>query len=352
MPTEPGTTAASGAGPLIDEGVALWAARTIVPVRRHDPATVARLRDEIVGDLPAIDTAARRWTELGADLSPTSVRVVGRLAWVRTNLASLRGVFEPLRQRFGRRRAVASRVLGAQIGALLGLLSTKVLGQFVLPLGGPGGNQLLVVGPNVLDLAEQHGPLATDIRRAVLLHEVTHRLQFEANPWLGDHLRDLVDRYLAHARVDRTAVLEIAPRLPEAVIEVQRTGTIQPLLDAVLTPEQVEIIAEAQGLMSLLEGHGNTAMFDAGTGQLIADPDAVRAALDARRGDVTSRLLSAVAGMEMKRRQYREGEAFVREVLASGGVSALNRAFERPEHLPRADEVADPTRWVARVTAG
>jgi DNA-directed RNA polymerase subunit omega len=41
-----------------------------------------------------------------------------------------------------------------------------------------------LVGPNVLDLGDEHGPLATDIRRTVLLHEVTHRLQFDATPWL------------------------------------------------------------------------------------------------------------------------------------------------------------------------
>lgn len=268
---------------------------------------------------------------------------------MQANLASLRGAFEPLRRRLGRRRAVAARVLGAQIGALLGLLSTKVLGQFVLPLGEPGGSELLVVGPNVLELGDQHGALADDIRRSVVLHEVTHRLQFDANPWLGEHLRGLVDRYLAHARVDRAAMLEVAPRLPQAVSDVRRTGTIQPLVEAVLTDEQVEIVAAAQGLMSLLEGHSNTAMFDAGAGELIADPEAVRTALQRRRGDVASKVLAAVAGMEMKRRQYREGEAFVRGVIELGGIATVNRAFEGPELLPGADEVLDPGRWVDRV---
>jgi uncharacterized protein (DUF2342 family) len=53
----------------------------------------------------------------------------------------------------------------------------------------------------------------------------------------------------------------------------------------------------------------------------------------------------------MKRRQYREGEEFVRGVLEVGGMTALNRAFDRAEHLPRGDEVADPAGWVTRVSA-
>jgi uncharacterized protein (DUF2342 family) len=90
-------------------------------------------------------------------------------------------------------------------------------------------------------------------------------------------------------------------------------------------------------------------MFEA-TGDLVADPQAVREALAARRNDVTTKVLTAVAGLELKRRQYREGESFVRAVIDQGGVGALNRAFEAPDHLPRGDEVTDPAAWLARVT--
>ena len=348
----PGDAAGRGGPPLVDERVALWAAATVAPSRPSDAAEVALLQADVAADLPRIDEAARRWTHLGADLPPVQARVIGRTAWVRANLSSLRGVFEPLRARLQRRHRMTSRVLGAQLGALLGLLSSKVLGQYILPLGGPGGGQLLIVGPNVLELGDEHGALATDIRRTVVLHEVTHRLQFDATPWLGDHLRGLLDRYMANARLDAAALLDAAPRLPHAVAEVRETGTIEPLLHAVLAPEQLEVIESAQGLMSLLEGHGNAAMFDAADADFIRNPDGVREALASRRGDVTSKVLAAVAGMEMKRRQYREGEAFVRDVLDRGGVEGLNRAFATAENLPRADEVDDPAGWLARVATG
>ncbi len=352
MVDAPEGSAGDGARPpLIDERTAVWAARLVSPTHRSDPVESSRLRAEVIADLPAIDAAARSWTRLGEDLPPTEVRVIGRVAWVRANLAGLRGAFDPLAERLSGRRQVASRVLGAQVGALLGLLSSKVLGQYVLPLGSPdAGGDLVVVGPNVLELGEDDEALAVDVRRTVLLHEITHRLQFDGAPWLGGHLRDLLGRYLEHSRLDPAAVLEAAPRLPQAIAEVKTTGTIQPLIETVLSPEQVEILAEAQGLMSLLEGHGNAVMFDAGDG-LVGDPDGVREALAARRGDVTSKVLTAVAGLETKRRQYREGEAFVRGVLELGGVAALNRAFERPENLPHGDEVDDPSGWLARLDA-
>lgn len=335
---------------LVDERAALWAAALVVPARRDDADRVAQLRREVHDDLPALDRAARSWSGLGHELSPVTASVVGRVGFVRANLASLRGAFEPLERKLRRRPPGAARVLGVQLGALLGMMSTKVLGQFVLPFGGPGGGQLLVIGPNVLELSDEHGALAGDIRRTVVLHEITHRLQFDATPWLGDHLRGLLERYLGDARVDGTAVAELAPRLPEVVAEIRRTGSVQPLLKVVLTDAQAEVIDEAQGLMSLLEGHGNAAMYDAADRDVIADPEGVRAALAQRRTDLTARVLTAVAGLEMKKRQYREGEAFVRQVLDLAGVDGLNRAFAAPSHLPRADEVDDPARWLARVT--
>lgn len=356
----PSTAPETSVPPLINERVAAWSARLViigVSPLRDDPAAAARLRAEVAADLPAIDAAARSWSALGHDLPPTTVRVVGRGGWVRANLAGMRGALEPLRDRLGARRAVTSRVLGVQLGALFGLLSLKVLGQYVLPLGqradgasATGGGELLVVGPNVLSLGEDRPELAADVRRTVLLHEVTHRLQFDGAPWLGGHLQGLLDRYLGEAKLDRAAVLEVAADLPGAVAKVRATGDIRPLLDVVLTETQQQVLDEAQGLMSLLEGHGNAAMYGATAG-VVDDPDGVRDHLASRRGDVTSKVLDAVGGMQMKRRQYAEGERFVDGVIARAGVAGLNLAFERPEHLPRADEVADPDGWLARVTS-
>lgn len=346
-PAEP--HASTDAPSVIDETVAIWAARLVAPTRPAEPARVAALRASVLADLPRVDAAARSWSQLGADLAPTRCRVIGRIAWVRANLAAMRGAFRPLGDKLSGNRVIASRVLGAQLGGLLGLLSTKVLGQFILPFGGPGGGQLVLVGPNLLDLADEHGDLADDIRRTVLLHEVTHRLQFDGTDWLGEHLRGLLDRYLANARVDAQAIVDAAGKLPEAVRRMRETSSILPLVETVLTEEQVAVVDEAQGLMSLLEGHGNAAMFSGADG-VVGRPDDVREALASRRADVTTRILTAVAGLEMKKRQYREGEAFVQAVIDDAGVVGLNRAFERPENLPRADEVADPQAWLARVS--
>ncbi|MDP8960913.1 MAG: zinc-dependent metalloprotease [Actinomycetota bacterium] len=333
--------------PLIDEAVALRTATLVAPHYRGNPAQVAQLRARIAADVAAADDSARDWTGLGTDLPPTRVRVVSRTGWVQANLIGLRGAFDPLAERLAGRQ-VAARFVGWQVGTLLGLLSTKVLGQYILPLGGPGQAQLVLVGPNLLELSRRLGPLADDVRRVVLVHELAHRLQFDGVPWLGDHLRGLLGRYLESARLDPGAVLEALSRLPDALRALREERSITPLLQAVLSEEQRAVVDEAQALMSLLEGHGNATMYSAARG-FVRDPDRVREALERRHSDFFGRLLTAVAGLDLKRRQYRDGEAFVRTVVGRVGTAGLNAAFNDPGSLPTLDEISAPETWLARV---
>lgn len=336
---------------LLDLRVARAAARLVVPRSSTDPASAAALRERVAAELPEIDAAARGWTGLGPDLAPVECRVLGRLGWVEENLRVVSGLLGPVAERLGDRPPGAGVVLGGQIGTLLGLLSTRVLGQYVLPLDAPGPGRLVVVGPNLLDLGGEVGDgLADDLRRTVLLHEVAHRLQFEAVPWLGDHLRGLVRDYLDRARLDAGALLEAVTRLPRGLADALRTGTAEPLVRALLAPEQVAVLDEAQALMSLLEGHGNATMGLAAA-TVVGDPAAVREALRSRRTDMAGRVLRAVGGLETKQRQYAQGEAFVRAVVERVGVDGLNRAFSSPDSLPRPAELGDPDAWVARTAA-
>lgn len=336
--------------PTIDLSTAMSAARFVMPGKVSDPVAAADLRARVDAEWDELDRAARDWSRLGNGLGPTRGRVVGRLGWIRANLQTVTPVVTSLGARMSRDTAAATKVVSTQLGTLFGLLSTKVLGQFVLPLAGEGSGQLLIVGPNLLDLATEFGDQADDLRRSVVLHEIVHRLQFDGTDWLGGHLRGLLDEYVAEAELDPDRLLSVAAELPEAVREARRTGSVQPVLSAVMTPPQQELLDRAQGLMSLLEGHGNAAMSLAAD-SVVADPDGVREALESRRGDLTSKILTAVAGMDMKRRQYAQGEEFVRGVIDLAGIDGLNRAFAEAEHLPRTDELDTPDAWLARTAA-
>jgi hypothetical protein len=74
---------------------------------------------------------------------------------------------------------------GAELGALLGWMSTKVLGQYdllVLEEEDPEEQDLVYyVGPNILALEKRHGFPPEQFRLWVALHEVTHRTQLSCH---------------------------------------------------------------------------------------------------------------------------------------------------------------------------
>lgn len=336
--------------PLIDLRAARAAARLVLPRTTTDADTASALRRAVGDELPAIDAAARQWTQLGRGLPPTEARVIGRMSWIDLNLEVLGGVTERLADRVPPQPGGARAAAGAQLGVVLGLLSTRVLGQFVVPLAGPGSGQLVVVGPNVVDLAERAPDVADDLRRTVLLHEVAHRLQFDGVPWLGEHLRGLVGDYLDRAPTDAASIAALVRRLPAGIAEALRGGGVEALLEVVLTEQQRAVLESAQAVMSLLEGHGNATMRLATDG-VVSDPAGVEEAMAARRNDTAAVVLRAVVGMARKERQYSEGEAFVRAVVDHGGVALLNRAFDEPAALPQPGEITDPESWIDRTAA-
>ena len=56
------------------------------------------------------------------------------------------------------------------------------------------------VGPNMLALEKRFGFRPGDFRLWIALHEVTHRVQFRAVPWMKDYFLSLVDASLGHDR--------------------------------------------------------------------------------------------------------------------------------------------------------
>ncbi|MBT8241625.1 MAG: zinc-dependent metalloprotease, partial [Acidimicrobiia bacterium] len=83
------------------------------------------------------------------------VAVIGRLEWVENNVRSFGRLLEPLTEKMedGLGKSIARPIVGIEMGAVLGLLSRRVLGQYELVLpsdDGEFGDTVLFVGANIL----------------------------------------------------------------------------------------------------------------------------------------------------------------------------------------------------------
>ena len=287
-------------------------------------------------------------------------RVVDRPGWVRVNADGMSRLLTPLVTRLEERRprppgrigqAIGPRATGLQAGAVLAFLSGKVLGQFEF-FADPDG-QLLLVAPNVVEAERALGVNPADFRLWVALHEVTHRLQFTAVPWLRGHLTSEIDALVEATDLDPDALREriaAATQQLGRIARGDREATGQGILGLVQSPAQREVIERLTAFMSLVEGHAEYVMNAVGP-DVVPSIGVIRERFARRRQGTgpLDRFLRRALGLEVKLRQYSDGSRFVRAVVDAVGTDGFNVVWTSPDTLPRRTELSEPLDWIERV---
>ena len=192
--------------------------------------------------------------------------------WAEANLTALADLLDPVGERLDERlgragplagalKAATGATLAAEVGLVMGYMSQRVLGQYELSLLQPEvPPRLLFVTPNLrraihdLDVDEE------SFLRWVVLHEVTHVLQFSGVTWLREHLGALLREYLAtvEVRIERGAAGGL-PSLPDPslIVERFREGGLAALVQ---TREQRRIMERIQCAMAVVEGYSEHVM--------------------------------------------------------------------------------------------
>ncbi|HEY1622989.1 MAG TPA: zinc-dependent metalloprotease [Streptosporangiaceae bacterium] len=339
--------------------VSLSEARRTVAELRELALTVAEPVQEVTGMVSA--------EEVGR------IAVVDRPGWIRANVDGFRVVLEPLVEQLRAKQnasaegsrassggsmfgGVGSRFTGIQAGLILAYLSGRVLGQYELFLppseDGTSLGRLTLVAPNIVMVERELGVDVHDFRKWVCLHEETHRLQFTAVPWLRDYVQGQMTKFLLASELDPGALFGRLRSVADAMGDAVRGGGEGGgLIDAVVTPEQREIMDRLTAVMTLVEGHGDFVM-DAAGPQVVPSVEHIRERFSARRGSSgrVEQALRRLLGIDMKMKQYAEGSVFVKTVVDEIGMSAFNKVWTSPETLPTREEIGHPEAWMARVT--
>lgn len=364
---------------IIGWEAAAAAARTLAPAgprlsRREAGAVVESVRYQAHASVDHVHAI----TGLAAarNLHDSEVLVVDRAGWSRANAQTFALMLNRLlavgpgkraQDMSGLDRQVTTAGAAVELGGLLAFLSGKVLGQYdpFAALGGHGapGGRLLLVAPNIAMLERELNVEPEDFRLWVCLHEQTHRVQFAAAPWLRGHLMELITR-LPEGLGGGGG--ELVQRLGEAArrslsVRRDRDGQVasdgeRPVpgnrMSLLLDEDSAAALSQLTAIMSLMEGHANVVM-DAVDASIVPTVKTIRRRFDARpqRG-LLDRAMRRALGLDLKMRQYRDGQEFVRAILRERGMDAVNRVWEGPDQLPSEREIHNPHRWMARVLDG
>jgi len=285
--------------------------------------------------------------------SNSGARVIDRGEWVRAATESMRVMTGGEGKSSG---FITGRVTGAQTGAVLAFISSGILGQYD-PFASNGG-ELLLVYPNVIAVERQLRVSPADFRLWVCLHEVTHRVQFKANPWLAEHMARCLAVLTDDGDQDPAQVVE---RL-FALVRSRRNGTendppepnsegVLGILRAIQSEPQRKALDQLLVLGTLLEGHADHVM-DAVGPAVVPSVTTIRRRFNERREHKQpplQRVLRTLLGFDAKISQYTRGKAFVDHVVAGVGMARFNTVWSSPETLPLPSEIDEPQRWIDRV---
>ena len=340
------------------------AERVAARVSRSEPLAESYLYASLAPDFAEFTAEAEELvaqeTGLRSLAGPARVRVTDRPGWVHANLKSFRRMLRPLTERLGDRMgtgrmADAGRtVAGAEVGALLGWMSTRVLGQYdllIIENEEPDEQDIVYyVGPNVLALEKRYAFPPREFRLWLALHEVTHRAQFTGIPWMRPHFLSLLDSSLAAFDPDPKRFVDALRRAVDAARAGHNPLDEGGLVTLLAGPEQRAVLQRVQGLMSLLEGHGDVVMGRAGAGRIPSAERFHQVLHDRRQAGGAARLLQKMIGLEAKLRQYKEGEEFLEAVENAPGAS-VELLWRGPEWIPTLPEIKAPELWLSRVAS-
>jgi coenzyme F420 biosynthesis associated uncharacterized protein len=337
-------------GRTVDWGFAATVGQRLA---RPGPPSTDYTRRQVVDNLATAAKAAeppvRDVTGLQTNGVVPEARIVDRSGWIKAAAESMRamtgGTDKP-------RGVISGRVTGAQTGALLAFVSAGILGQYD-PFN--DGGALLLVYPNVIAVERQLRVEPSDFRLWVCLHEVTHRVQFTANPWLSGYMSEALSVLTKESGEDVARVVgrlaDFARGRGDATSDDPHSQGILGLLRAVQSEPQRDALDQMLVLGTLLEGHADHVM-DAVGPVVVPSVTTIRSRFDERRHrkqPPLQRLLRALLGIDAKLSQYTRGKAFVDHVVKRVGMERFNAVWTGPDTLPRPIEIEYPQRWIDRV---
>ncbi len=314
---------------------------------------LAELRDDFDELIPQAESLVSELTGLSSPFAAKAL-VVERAGWIDANLKSYQRILESVKGGILNEAPIVGmdHLAGVQVGALIGYISSRVLGQYDLIFGSSEaetGGSIYFVGSNLVALERNFGFPKKQFRLWVALHEMTHRFQFEAISWLKPTFSELVSTMLEVKTPTASDFINVAIRVFDSIKDGKSPIPPGGLAELLASKEQADALEKITVLMSIAEGHGDWVMNRAAKEEI---PEAYRfhSLLSTRRTSASgvAKVLGQLLGLEAKMKQYEVGEKFI-EAIEAQSPGAIDDLFAARENLPTLAELAEPTLWLSRV---
>ncbi|WP_309126027.1 zinc-dependent metalloprotease [Kocuria sp.] len=238
-------------------------------------------------------------------------------------------------------------LFGMQLGQAVGGLSREVLcsTDIGLPLA-EGRSGLLPA--SIKAFGEGLDLPAQEIMLYIAVREAAHVRLFAANPWLRQHVLDLVKRFSEGIHIDMARIEEAArdidPMDPSSMQEALSSGIFAPQQ----TPDQEAALKELETVLALVEGWVHVVTVDSTAN--LPSAGALSETIRRRRasGGPAEHAFGSLVGLELRPRRLREAAEFWQYVGERRGLRDRDGLWEAPELLPTDHDLDDPAAFSER----
>lgn len=342
------------------------------PLERIQLEQLARVAELHVGQVLGLSTSVTG--------RPLSVVPVSRGTWVHGAANAYRPLFEglavalaadastvgaddaagadpddPMGAFFGQLMAAAQpMMLSLMAGSLLGHLARRSFGQYDLPVPRPASDELVLVGANLAEFAEEWSLPLDDLRLWVCVHEIAHHAVLGV-PHVRAALSGLLAEYAAafHPSAagleERLAGFSLDDATDLAALQSSFADP-EVLLGAIRSDAQRALLPRLDALVAVIVGVVDWVMDSIGA-SLIGSYPQLTEALRRRRvqADASDRFVEQLLGLELTRAAYERGSRFVAGVVERAGTEGLEALWRDEQNLPTPAEVEAPGLWLARL---
>ncbi|MDL5350610.1 zinc-dependent metalloprotease [Microbacterium sp. zg-YB36] len=248
-------------------------------------------------------------------------------------------------------RTVGGSLFAAQLGAVVGRLSTEVVsgGDVGLPVM-PAGDAA-ILPQNFADFGRDLGIADDQLALYLATRELAHARLFRHARWLRLHVISQVTDFARGIHVDTEALEDLASRFdpsqPEELRQALESGALLPQR----SEAQTAALARLENLLALIEGWVDV-VTEAATTRL---PEAHRITEVVRRrravGGPAEQALGSLVGLEVRPRRLREAAAMWRAVTDAVGIAGRDALWDYPDLMPSSEDIDDPAALVARLQA-